>query len=272
MISMYVLVEPITDCWDVKTRQNQSSDGTYKIDSPAGGQMNVRCDMTTDNGGWLTFVRRVRGGVDFNRSWEDYKNGFGDLAGDFWLGNEFVHMFTAAKNVEMRVDLSDWKGNHAYELYDSLLVDDETNNYTIHVGNYTGDVRDSFRNAYVSLYHWVRLGSHNMFLVFVDQRRKTFWRASKHDTEFVATLPTAGQHQRQATFRSPACDVTSTGQPYSGNTSSESISGGNFDSQNHPWVESNQCQDSSQPFNQAATPSNTSYSATASPKCASSME
>ncbi|XP_041361556.1 veficolin-1-like [Gigantopelta aegis] len=88
---------PISDCWDVKTRQNQNCDGTYMIDSPAGGKMKVRCDMTTDNGGWLTFVRRVKGGVDFNRPWKDYKHGFGDLAGDFWLGNDFLHMFTAAK-------------------------------------------------------------------------------------------------------------------------------------------------------------------------------
>ncbi|XP_041360537.1 fibrinogen-like protein A isoform X2 [Gigantopelta aegis] len=136
---------PISDCWDVKTRQNQSSDGTYTIDSPAGGQVDVRCDMTTDNGGWLTFVRRVQGGVDFNRTWEEYKNGFGDLSGDFWWGNEFLHTFTAAKDVEMRVDMSDGKGNHAYALYDSLHVDDEANNYTIHFGQYSGNAGDSLR-------------------------------------------------------------------------------------------------------------------------------
>ncbi|XP_041361581.1 ficolin-1-A-like [Gigantopelta aegis] len=140
------LPPPISDCWDVKTRQNQSSDGTYTIDSPAGGKVNVRCDMTTDNGGWLTFVRRVKGGVDFNRPWEDYKNGFGDLAGDFWLGNDFLHMFTAAKDVEMRVDMRPWNDNPAYALYDSLHVDDEANNYTIHVGNYSGDAGDALRS------------------------------------------------------------------------------------------------------------------------------
>ena len=53
-------------------------------------------------------------------------------------------------------------------------------------------------------------------------------RFGVHDTEVVAMLPTAWKHQRQTSFRSPACDFTNTGQPYSGNTSSESISGGNF--------------------------------------------
>ncbi|XP_041360492.1 fibrinogen-like protein 1 [Gigantopelta aegis] len=45
----------------------------------------------------------------------------------------------------MRVDMSDWEGNHAYTLYDSLLVDDEASNYTIYLGNYSGDAGDALR-------------------------------------------------------------------------------------------------------------------------------
>ena len=37
---------------------------------------------------------RFDGSVDFHRSWEDYKNGFGDPNGEYWLGNEALHLLT----------------------------------------------------------------------------------------------------------------------------------------------------------------------------------
>ena len=30
--------------------------------------------------------RRLNGGLDFDRDWEAYKEGFGDKKGEFWLG------------------------------------------------------------------------------------------------------------------------------------------------------------------------------------------
>lgn len=43
----------------------------------------------------VKFQRRIKGDVDFNRSWTDYKNGFGSPDTDFWIGNDIIHNLTS---------------------------------------------------------------------------------------------------------------------------------------------------------------------------------
>ena len=55
------------------------------------------------------FQRRLDGSVDFYRLWNDYKHGFGDLCGEFWLGLDKIHRLTSGVNNVLRVDLGDLK-------------------------------------------------------------------------------------------------------------------------------------------------------------------
>ncbi|EPY85408.1 tenascin-X isoform 2 [Camelus ferus] len=99
--------------------------------------LNVFCDMETDGGGWLVFQRRMDGKTDFWRDWEDYAHGFGNLSGEFWLGNEALHSLTKAGDYSLRVDLRD--GDEAvFAQYDSFQVDSAAEYYRLHLDGYHG--------------------------------------------------------------------------------------------------------------------------------------
>ena len=120
-----------------------TSGGVYTISPDGGKPIQVFCDMTTDGGGWAVFQRRLDGSVDFYLDWESYKNGFGDLNGEFWLGNDNLHRLTAADDVILRVDMKDFDGNKTYAEYTTFTVADEADKYRLLIGGYSGTAGES---------------------------------------------------------------------------------------------------------------------------------
>lgn len=66
--------------------------------------LQVFCDMETSGGGWTIIQRRRSGLVPFYQDWKQYKQGFGSIRGDFWLGNEHIHRLTR-QPTRLRVEL-----------------------------------------------------------------------------------------------------------------------------------------------------------------------
>ena len=60
------------------------------------------------------------GRENFTRDWEDYKNGFGDLNGEFWFGNEFLHSLTSSHSMRLRVELESFYGQTAWAEYEEF--------------------------------------------------------------------------------------------------------------------------------------------------------
>ncbi|XP_028408748.1 fibrinogen C domain-containing protein 1-A-like isoform X2 [Dendronephthya gigantea] len=119
------------------------NDGVYNIDPDGFGSFQVRCDMKTDGGGWTVFQRRVDTSVDFYRGWHDYKNGFGDLDGNFWLGLDKIHRLSKSEQNALRVDLMDFTYDLAYAKYGFFSVASESDSYRLNVGSYSGNAGDS---------------------------------------------------------------------------------------------------------------------------------
>ena len=46
----------------------------------------VWCDLDSPDGPWIVFLRRFNGSTDFDRTFQEYSDGFGTAAGEYWLG------------------------------------------------------------------------------------------------------------------------------------------------------------------------------------------
>ena len=124
-------------------RDGWNSSGVYTINPDGGNSIQVLCDMTTEGGGCFFFQRRLDGSVNFYRGWESYKNGFGNLSGEFWLGNDNIHRLTDSDDVILRVELEDFEGNITYAEYTTFKVADEADKYRLLIGGYNGTAGDS---------------------------------------------------------------------------------------------------------------------------------
>ncbi|XP_054461080.1 fibrinogen-like protein 1 [Anoplopoma fimbria] len=140
------------DCSEVFAEGNVAS-GLYVI-RPDGSPtaLSVYCDMN-NGGGWTVFQRRKDGKESFDRAWVEYKHGFGDLHspdGEFWLGNEPLHDLTSQGNYDLRINMEDFEGNQRYAEYKNFKVDDEKDQYQLHVGEYRGNAGDALSEVHAS--------------------------------------------------------------------------------------------------------------------------
>ncbi|XP_047440340.1 fibrinogen-like protein 1 [Mugil cephalus] len=135
------------DCSQVFSSGSKSS-GSYRIKlNRRPSPIKVYCDMS-DGGGWTVMQRRINGSETFNRSWAEYKEGFGDIAAEFWLGNDNLHHITAQGSYSLRIYLEDFDGNQRYADYENVKVADEKDHYRLTFGAYAGTAGDSFSGNY----------------------------------------------------------------------------------------------------------------------------
>uniref|UniRef100_A0A8C1M1A1 Angiopoietin-1 n=1 Tax=Cyprinus carpio TaxID=7962 RepID=A0A8C1M1A1_CYPCA len=125
------------DCADLYQAGFQKN-GVYTINISPQETKKVYCNMESAGGGWTVIQRREDGSVDFQRTWKEYKMGFGSVSAEHWLGNEFVHILTNKRKYALRVELTDWDRHQAFSQYDSFHIDSEKLNYRLFLKSHSG--------------------------------------------------------------------------------------------------------------------------------------
>ncbi|XP_071836612.1 uncharacterized protein [Apostichopus japonicus] len=139
-----------SDC-SQKFTDGENTSGVYEVNPPnwSGPPFEVYCDMS-NGGGWTVIQRRMDDTQSFDLGWSDYKAGFGNLSENFWLGNEKIYSLTNQRQYELRIDLGNVDNQKFYAVYDSFSISDESQEYTLRLGSYSGDAGDalSFHKDY----------------------------------------------------------------------------------------------------------------------------
>jgi len=133
-------------CQEIKLDDESSQSKVYGI-KPENTEIDVYCDLRNENEGWIVIQKRNERLLNFNQNWENSKNGFGDLNGEFWLGLENIHQLTKNKDMILRVDLIDTDDNELYVQYENFYIGDETLNYVFLASGHSGQIGDIFNEG-----------------------------------------------------------------------------------------------------------------------------
>ncbi|KAK9881434.1 hypothetical protein WA026_016320 [Henosepilachna vigintioctopunctata] len=131
------------DCVDLK--KNGKKSGVYKIypDNYHQGFM-VLCEMEASGGGWAVVQNRLDGSQNFYLGWRDYKHGFGNLGGEFWLGLDNLYYLTGHEVNELVIELVDHASTKKFAHYGSFSIGSEMEGYSLKLlSQYQGDAGDS---------------------------------------------------------------------------------------------------------------------------------
>ncbi|XP_059612535.1 protein scabrous [Phlebotomus argentipes] len=94
-------------------------------------------------GGWSLIQRRHDGSVDFNRSWDEYAQGFGSPSSEFWIGNEALHRLTADNCSSLRIEMQDIYDNTWRAEYSHFHIDTRADGFRLTVAGFSGNASDA---------------------------------------------------------------------------------------------------------------------------------
>ena len=141
------------DCYDLKCYNvSTAKDGPHTIypGTPDLPSLPVSCDQETDGGGWIMYLRRLDGTVNFTKNWEAYKRGFGQNGNsttELWLGNENVYQVLQSYGTtecELRIEVDAWDEKQRWLVATNFRMKNESSQYTLDWDDVIGPYPDLY--------------------------------------------------------------------------------------------------------------------------------
>uniref|UniRef100_T1IKD3 Fibrinogen C-terminal domain-containing protein n=1 Tax=Strigamia maritima TaxID=126957 RepID=T1IKD3_STRMM len=133
------------DCSELDTSHEGSTVISLRPNESFTKTIQAVCDLDSSGVMWTVVQRHYDLSFDFDRTWDEYVNGFGNLATNLWLGNDAIHAITSSKPHILHIDLWDNDGQYRFAEYDTFKVSSKKDFYKLTIGGFQGNASDAFR-------------------------------------------------------------------------------------------------------------------------------
>lgn len=125
------------NCHDIYKTLKRPTNGIYEIylNPSSLTPTKVYCEM--EMGGWTRIFNSISLNSSFDKTWSEYKAGFGELEANHWLGLTQMSLLTYQQPMSLRIELSNNVSDRDFMIYDSFLIHSEKENFKISLGRFS---------------------------------------------------------------------------------------------------------------------------------------
>jgi hypothetical protein len=143
-VSFFIKLAPVQRLCSQYYNLGIRTDGLYQLYVNSTFTKTVRCDMT--RGGWTVIAAKYTPPslignsqfiAQFDRSWFDFKHGFGTANVTYWGGLDFMNYLTSTFSLQYRIDAWNSPTDHVFIVRNSIFINNEANRYQLTLGSPT---------------------------------------------------------------------------------------------------------------------------------------